>query len=178
MKDNALRPEPSHTLRVLRLLMSPLFTGALDSAHRADLAKSGLTGETIRAHRFMSVPPDLLEGVTGAQVHAAYLRATAPKPVPTVDIAHLAAIRASVTDAVEELIDELPRLGRVTFRELTSSLVDRLDIVVRFLAVLELYKQGLIDIEQASSFGEIQVVWTASPDLLGADLAAIDMYEG
>ncbi len=128
--------------------------------------------------RFLDLAPDLLEGVTADQIHTAYLRATAPKPVPTVDVAHLASIRASVTDAVEELIDELPRMGRVTFRELTASFVDRLDVVVRFLAVLELYKQGLIDIEQASSFGEIQVVWTAAPELAGADLAAIDVYDG
>jgi segregation and condensation protein A len=128
--------------------------------------------------RFLDLAPDLLEGVTPQQLHAAFGRATAPKPVPTVDVTHLAAIRASVTDAVEELIDELPRLGRVTFRELTASLVERLEVVVRFLAVLELYKQGLIDIEQASSFGAITVVWTASPELRGADLAAIDVYDG
>lgn len=128
--------------------------------------------------RFLDLAPDLLEGVTADQIHAAFLRATAPKPVPTVSVEHLAAIRASVTDAVEELIDELPRLGRVSFRDLTSSFVDRLEVVVRFLAVLELYKQGLIDIEQPSSFGDIQVVWTASPDLVGADLAAIDIYDG
>lgn len=128
--------------------------------------------------RFLEIAPDLLEGVTSAQMRAAFVRATAPKPVPRVDITHLAAIRASVSDAVEELIDELPQLGRVTFRELTSSLVDRLEVVVRFLAVLELYKQGLIDIEQASSFGSIEVVWTAAPDLRAADLASIDMYDG
>jgi segregation and condensation protein A len=56
--------------------------------------------------------------------------------------------------------------------------VDRIDIVVRFLAVLELYKQGLIDIEQASSFGEIQVVWTAGADMQASDLDAIDVYDG
>jgi segregation and condensation protein A len=128
--------------------------------------------------QFLDLAPDMLEGVTPRQLHAAYLKATAPKPVPTVDVTHLAAIRANVTDAVEELIDELPRLGRVTFRELTASLVDRLEIVVRFLAVLELYKQGLIDIDQARSFGDIEVRWTASPDLRSADLAAIDVYDG
>jgi segregation and condensation protein A len=128
--------------------------------------------------RFLDLAPDLLEGVTADQMHAAFFRATAPKPVPKVDITHLAAIRASVTDAVEELIEELPQLGRVTFRELTASLVDRIEIVVRFLAVLELYKQGLIDIEQASSFGAIEVVWTAAPDLRAADLSAIDAYDG
>ena len=50
----------------------------------------------------------------------AFLRATAPKPVPRVDLDHVAPIRASVTDAVEELLDELPRAGRITFRELTG----------------------------------------------------------
>jgi segregation and condensation protein A len=128
--------------------------------------------------RFLDLAPDLLEGVTAQEMHAAFVRATAPKPVQRVDITHLPAIRASVGDAVEELIDELPRLGRVTFRELTASLVDRIEIVVRFLAVLELYKQGLVDIEQASSFGAIHVVWTAAPDLGRADLSAIDVYDG
>jgi segregation and condensation protein A len=128
--------------------------------------------------QFLDLAPDLLEGVTAEQMHAAFLRATAPKPVPTVSVAHLAEIRANVTDAVEELIDELPRVGRASFRELTASLVDRIDIVVRFLAVLELYKQGLIDIEQASSFGEIQVVWTAGADMQASDLDAIDVYDG
>ena len=63
--------------------------------------------------------------------------------MPRVDLDHVAPIRASVTDAVEELLDELPRAGRITFRELTGGLVERLEVVVRFLAVLELYKQGL-----------------------------------
>jgi segregation and condensation protein A len=128
--------------------------------------------------RFLDLAPDLLEGVTAPKLHDAFLRATAPKPVTVVDVTHLAAIRANVTDAVEELIDELPRLGSVSFHELTAQLVDRLEIIVRFLAVLELYKQGLIDIEQVSSFGDIQLRWTASPDLRAADLAAIDVYEG
>ncbi len=128
--------------------------------------------------RFLDLAPDMLEGVTPEKLHAAFLKATAPRPVPTVDVSHMPAIRASVTDAVEELIDELPQLGRITFRELTASLVERIDIVVRFLAVLELYKQGLIDIDQAHSFGELEIRWTASPDLRSADLAAIDVYDG
>jgi segregation and condensation protein A len=128
--------------------------------------------------QFLDLAPDLLEGVTADKLHAAFVRATAPKPVASVDIGHLAAIRASVTDAVEELVYELPGRGSVTFRELTAQLADRLEIIVRFLAVLELYKQGLIDIEQISSFGDIRLRWTAAPDLRSADLATIDVYEG
>jgi len=47
--------------------------------------------------------------------------------------------------------------------------------------VLELFKQGLVDLDQATSFGDIQIVWLGAEDLDGdrrADLAAIDAYEG
>jgi segregation and condensation protein A len=151
---------------------SKVLAALIDDASRSYPRVAGLED------RFLDLAPDLLEGVTPQQLHDAFLRATAPKPVAAVDTSHLAAIRASVTDAVEELIDELPGRGSVTFRELTAQLVDRLEVIVRFLAVLELYKQGLIDIEQISSFGEITLRWVASPDLRSADLAAIDAYEG
>ncbi len=128
--------------------------------------------------RFLELTPDLLAGIDGHDLHAAYLRATAPRPTPVVDLSHVGAIRVSVSDAVEELVDELPGAGRVTFRQLTASLVDRVEVVVRFLAVLELYKQGLIEIEQTRSFGDIEILWIASPRVRAADLAAIDVYEG
>jgi segregation and condensation protein A len=165
-----------------------LLARLLDCKTFKDAARvlAGLANEASRSYprlagledRFLDLTPDLLEGVTPSDLHAAYGRATRPRPVPTVDLTHVAAIRASVTDAVEELIDELPRAGRITFRQLTASLVDRLDVVVRFLAVLELYKQGLIDIDQPGSFGEIAICWIAAPDLRAADLAAIDVYDG
>ena len=127
--------------------------------------------------RFLDLTPDLLVGVTPAKLHAAYLRAITPKPVPTVDLHHVAAVRLSVAEALVELADELPRLGRVTFRTLTSGFIDRLEVVVRFLAILELYKQGHIDLGQAANFGEIEIEWTAG-EHLDPDLAAVDVYEG
>ena len=127
--------------------------------------------------QFLELTPDLLTGVTPARLRAAFLRAVTPKPVPTVDLYHVAPIRASVTDAVTELVDELPRTGRITFRRLTESLVDRIEIVVRFLAVLELYKQGLIELEQSATFGEIQILWTGGEDT-DADRIVDDAYEG
>jgi segregation and condensation protein A len=127
--------------------------------------------------RFLEVAPDLLAGVGPHDLHAAFLRATAPRPVPTVDLTHVGIIRATVTDAVEELLDELPRLGRASFRSLTATLVDRVEVVVRFLAVLELYKQGLVDLDQPTSFGEIEIVWLAAPGTELDDLR-VDVYEG
>jgi segregation and condensation protein A len=128
--------------------------------------------------RFADLAPDLLEGVTPDQLRAAFARATAPKPVPRVELDHVAPIRLSVAEAVEELVDELPRVGSIGFRRLTSSFVERLEVVVRFLAVLELFKQGLVDLCQPSTFGEIEIVWLGSPDHDHADLDAIDVYDG
>ena len=127
---------------------------------------------------FLELAPDLLEGVDIDDVRAAYLRAVIPKPKPVVSIAHIHSVRVSVTEAVEELAYELPRMGRVTFRRLTDTLVERLEIVVRFLAVLELFKQGFIELDQPKAFGDIEILWVGSPAIGVADLADIDTYDG
>ena len=128
--------------------------------------------------QFMELAPDLLEGIDLDDIRNAFIRATIPKPRPVVSIDHIHSIRVSVTDAVEELIDELPRVGRVTFRRLTDTLVERLEIVVRFLAVLELFKQGFVELDQPAAFGDIEIIWIGSPTVGVADLSDIDTYEG
>jgi segregation and condensation protein A len=128
--------------------------------------------------RFDDVMPDLLEGTTVKRVQAAYVRAVTPKPVERIDLFHVAPVRASVADAVAELVDELPRVGRITFRRLTSGLVERLEVIVRFLALLELFKQGVIELDQVEQFGEIDVLWTGGLEPVAAGSIAIDDYEG
>ena len=88
----------------------------------------------------------------------------------------MAPIRASVRDAVDELVDELPRIGRITFRHLTQDLAEKLDVIVRFLAVLELCKQGLVDLDQGSNFGDLHIAWTGQ----GIELPefAVEEYSG
>ena len=112
---------------------------------------------------FLAVVPDFLAGVTPEQLRDAFMRAVMPKPRPRVEMDHVAPIRASVAEAALELVDELPRVGRITFRRLTEGLVEKLEVIVRFLAVLELYKQGVIELEQAGNFAELHIQW------LGAD---------
>ncbi len=130
--------------------------------------------------RFAGLVPDLLAGVDPERLKRAFLRVTTPRPPEVVDLSHVTPIRLSVADAVLELCHELPRIGRVSFRRLTADLVERVDVVVHFLAVLELYKQGLIDLEQAASFGELVVIWSGMAPASAADLAlaGADLYEG
>ena len=127
--------------------------------------------------RFAEVIPDLLEGTTVERLRNAAIRALTPRPVPRVDLFHVAPITITVGDAVAELIDELPRVGRISFRRLTADLAERIEVIVRFLAVLELFKQGAVELEQTERFGEIEVSWTAGDDFEAEDLS-IDTYEG
>lgn len=133
--------------------------------------------------RYVDLAPDLLAGVSPLDVRAAFLRAIEPKPVPRVELDHVAPTKLSVTEAVQELADELPRVGTITFRALTDAFVERLEVVVRFLAVLELYKQGMIDLDQPSTFGDLTITWVGSGSdedrsVLAGIAARVDTYEG
>lgn len=127
--------------------------------------------------RFAAVMPDLLEGTSVRSLQRAAIRALTPRPVPVVDLFHVNPIKITVADAVAELLDELPRVGRISFRRLTADLADRIEVIVRFLAVLELFKQGAVDIDQPERFGDIEVIW-APDDELDTDAILIDAYEG
>lgn len=146
---------------------------------------AGLADEAARSfprtvgpdERFADVVPDLLEGTSVTRLRNAAIRALTPKPVPVVDLHHVAPITITVADAVAELVDELPRAGRITFRRLTADLADRIEVIVRFLAVLELFKQGAVDIDQPERFGDIELAWVAGDDFAPDDLL-VDTYEG
>jgi segregation and condensation protein A len=131
--------------------------------------------------RYSSLLPDPLEGVKPRHIHAAFVRATTVRPTPRVELFHVAAITASVGDAIAELLSELPRLGRMSFRRLTDGLADRMEVIVRFLALLELFKQGVIELDQSDRFGDITVAWTGDNDehdLVAHFAMAADEYQG
>jgi segregation and condensation protein A len=152
----------------------------------AAVALEGLAREAGRSfprvagpdERFIELTPDVLAGVTPHDLHQAFLRAVTPKPVIRIDLDHVAPIRASVAEAVQELLEELPLIGTISFRRLTGDLVERLEVVVRFLAVLELFKQGFVDLDQPRSFGEIQIVWLGRDRTELEELSAVDAYDG
>src|SRR5262245_56909486 len=145
-------------------------------ADDADLSFPRLVGPD---ERFAGLVPDLLEGTSARRLQSAAIRALTPRPVPFVDLFHVNPVRFTVAEAVAELLDELPRAGRISFRRLTAGLVERLEVIVRFLAVLELFKQGLVDLDQVERFGDIEVIWIAGADAdIDPDELLVDAYEG
>jgi segregation and condensation protein A len=176
--DDELALWEERDLLLARLLECKTFKDVASVLSRLADDADQVFGRAVGAdERFAELMPDLLEGIKPNHIHAAYLRATTPKPAPFIDLFHVAPIRASVADAMVELLDELPRAGRISFRRLTDGLVERLDVIVRFLAVLEMYKQGMVELDQTERFGEIEITWVAErSESVGA--LAIDDYEG
>jgi segregation and condensation protein A len=115
--------------------------------------------------------PDLMEKVTAADLakYAAELMA----PSPAIDLSHVTPIRATVSEAVRDVQERLAISPESRFRDLVAGCSERIEVVVRFLALLELYRQGKIELSQATLFGDIEVKWqgpaTASGDTVGVE---------
>ena len=180
--DDELEAISERDLLLARLLECNTFRDASRTlrARFEQAARSHPRTVGIIEERWLMLAPAVLEGVSAADVRTAYLRAAAPKAAPRVDVTHITPISLTVGDAVAEMIDQLTSRGRATFRRLTDGIDDRLELVVRFLAVLELVKQGLADVEQAVTFGDIVISWTGGDDAGAreAALAGVDVYEG
>ncbi|MDQ1381790.1 MAG: segregation and condensation protein [Actinomycetota bacterium] len=126
---------------------------------------------------FRSLAPDPLERVALEALLVAARRGLAPpEPVEEVQTTHIAPIRASVRDAIDTVLALLPGHGPVRFRELTYGVTEKLEIIVRFLAVLELFKQGVVDLEQIESFGELTVRPLAAGERVALDLSSLEEW--
>ena len=122
---------------------------------------------------FVRLLPDLLEGVSADDLAAAYnlamTRAMTPKPVPRVSTDHVTPIRMTVAETVDSLAVTLAERSLMSFREITAMCAARIDVIVHFLAILELYKQGWVELDQVGTFGEMTVQWCPDGASGGSD---------
>jgi segregation and condensation protein A len=107
---------------------------------------------------FSRLYPDPLERVVSADL--ARVAAQLLRPPPTLDLSHVTPIGFSVEDAMAALQERMEGFGGpASFRELVADCADRIHVVVRFLAILELYREGKVELQQGSTFGQIEVEW-------------------
>jgi len=161
-----------------RLLECKTFQDAARAIHARMLDADRSTPRTVGPEEpYRSLAPDPLERISLDELAAAARRALAPVPIPQVQTDHVAPIRVSVRDAIETVLALLPSNGTVTFRDLTAGSSERLEIVVRFLAVLELFKQGVVDLEQPTSFAALVVRPLAPGERASIDLTSLEEWE-
>lgn len=124
--------------------------------------------------RFASLLPEVIMTISPQDLAALAAGAMTPKPVPLVSLAHLHAPQVSVREQALVVVERLRRDTTVTFRSLCAE-ADTMTTVARFLALLELFREGVVALDQATPLGELYVRWTGDDD---ADIDISDEFDG
>ena len=140
---------------------------------RLKLAALGIELEPMTAEQTAYVPrrvgaedllrrivPELLVGVSPEELARLAAAAFTPAPPPQLGTTHIAPPRLSVAEAVAALARRLQDRGSSSFEDLVGHQAVPIEVVIGLLAVLELYKRSLVEIDQTSTFGDIAVHWT------------------
>jgi segregation and condensation protein A len=117
--------------------------------------------------RFAELMPEVLLAVSPEQLARIAAAALRPKPAPTISLEHVHTIRVSVREQAAILRGRLVSSGRSTFRGLTQDCQHTVELVARFLALLELYREGAVAFDQIAPLGELWVRWTGTADGTG-----------
>ncbi|HEY5846657.1 MAG TPA: segregation/condensation protein A [Microlunatus sp.] len=124
--------------------------------------------------RFASLLPDVVLDLTPERFAALAAKALTPSVPDVISLAHLHAPEISVRDQAALLVDRLRSARASTFRHLTADAPDRVTTVARFLALLELFREGAVAFEQLTPLGELTVRWTGSDT---GELEITDEYD-
>jgi len=106
--------------------------------------------------------PEVLIGVGPQRFAAIAERVLTPKVAPVVSVEHLHLALVSVAEESRVVVEALRRSKSMSFRNLVSDAENTMVIVARFLALLDLYRQGVLRFDQVMALGELQISWTGS----------------
>jgi segregation and condensation protein A len=124
--------------------------------------------------QFAGLLPEVLLGLGPQEFAALAGRALTPRPVPMVSVAHLHAPQVSVREQAAILVTALQRSRSSTFRALTADCEGTLVVVARFLALLELYREGVVMFDQVTPLGELHIRWTGADE---GDVGVTDEFD-
>jgi segregation and condensation protein A len=144
-----------HYARSLELAAFRRVSGML--AERMDAAGAMVPRTAGPPSEYAHLYPDVMNHVTPARLQEVASSLLGTPAI--VDLSHVAPIRVSLSEALETVKERLSVQPNARFRDLLSDCKDRIEVVIRFLALLELYREGKVDMVQAVMFGDIRVRW-------------------
>ena len=110
--------------------------------------------------RFAALLPEVLLGLGPAEFARIAARTLAPRPPPVVSTEHIHTPQTTVREQAEIISGRLRRSGRATFRGLVADCAGTYEVVARFLALLDLYRDAAVSFEQLAALGELYITWT------------------
>ncbi|WP_077192073.1 segregation and condensation protein A [Streptomyces lydicus] len=135
----------------------------------ADIFSDRLADEARRHPRTVGLEPQYAEllpevviSIGAAGFARLAVKAMQPKPRPQVYVDHIHAPLVSVREQAGVVMARLREVGETTFQELVADAADTLTVVARFLALLELYRERVVDLDQAEALGALTVRWTGA----------------
>jgi len=131
---------------------------------RIDVAEKSFPRLVAMESRFAQLLPEVLIGVGVNRFASIAERVLHPKSAPVLSVEHIHQPLVSVTEEASKIVEILRKTGRSSFRSLISDADSTLVIVARFLALLELYREGALRFEQVVALGELQITWVAGAD--------------
>ena len=114
--------------------------------------------------RFARLLPEVTISIGPARLAALAAKALAPKQASVLSLAHMHAPAVSVREQAGVIVDRLRHQRAMTFRALSSDSPTMLTTVARFLALLELFRDGAVAFEQLTPLGELTVRWTGGDE--------------
>ncbi|MBT3165048.1 segregation/condensation protein A [Streptomyces sp. Vc74B-19] len=134
--------------------IADLFSGRLDDEARRFPRTVGL-----EPHH-AELLPDVVISIGPEGFARLAVKAMQPKPRPQVYVDHIHAPLVSVQEQAGIVVARLKELGEASFRALVEDTDDTLTVVARFLALLELYREKAVALDQETALGELTVRWT------------------
>ena len=125
--------------------------------------------------RYANLLPEVLIGLGLQEFAGLAARALEPRPEPEVAMAHLHAPAVSVREQATLVIGRLRAGGTLSFRTLAADAPDTMTRVARFLALLELFREGVVAFDQLTPLGDLNIRWTGTED---AEVEITDEFDG
>jgi len=151
--------------------MSADFKNRLATAGRQHPRAAGLD------EKFAKLLPEVELGIGPDDFANLAARALEPKLPDIISVAHIHAARVSVREQAAIIVERLRRVGQASFRTLTRDCDTTLLVVARFLALLEIYRDGLVTFDQPTPLGELYVRWIGEYDASVDSLREIDEFD-
>ena len=149
----------------------------------AGIIDQRMNGEAFRHARsvgleewFATLLPEVLIGLGLEEFAGLAAKALEPKPEPEgIGLSHIHAPAVSVREQATVVIGRLRGSGTMTFRALAADAPDMMTRVARFLALLELFREGVVSFDQMTPLGELSIRWTGNED---AEIEINDEFDG
>jgi segregation and condensation protein A len=124
--------------------------------------------------RFAHLLPEVVLGIDAAQLATLATRAALPRQVPVIDVGHLHAPIVNVREQAAVIAARLRVAGQASFRALISDCTGPMEVVGRFLALLELYRESVVAFSQLEPLGDLHVRWVGGDN---PELSIEDSYD-